>query len=58
VNTPLLVPTSPGEFVFPVAIPPVAALGYTPVFFQWLALDSSVQGFFAMSQAGKTVIYP
>jgi hypothetical protein len=58
VNTPLLLPSAPGEFSFPVPIPPSTTLAYAPVFFQWLALDSSIQGFFAMSQAGKTVIYP
>ncbi|MFY9344738.1 MAG: hypothetical protein WAT39_19760 [Planctomycetota bacterium] len=53
-----LVPaTTPGEFRQQIAIPSTVA-GYTPVFFQWLGLDSSVQGFFAMSQAAKTVIYP
>lgn len=57
-NSPLLLPAAPGEFVLPIAIPPAAALAYTPVFCQWLALDSGVQGFFAMSQALKTVIYP
>jgi hypothetical protein len=58
VNTPLLQPSSPGTFSFAIAVPPVAALGYRPVFFQWLALDAGVPGFFAMSQAGKTVLYP
>ncbi len=58
VNTALLVPTTPGEFVFPVPIPPVPALGYQSVFVQCLALDTGVPGFFAMSQAGKTVLYP
>jgi len=28
------------------------------VFCQWLALDIGVPGYFAMSQAGKTVVYP
>lgn len=54
----LQTPSAPGEFTQTMAIPPAAALGYAPIFFQWLALDSSIQGAFAMSQAGKTVIYP
>lgn len=58
VNTPMLLPSAPGEFVFPIVIPNNPQLGYAPVFFQWLALDSGVPGFFAMSQAGKTVLYP
>lgn len=58
VNTALFLPSAPGEFTFPIAIPNNPLLGYSPVFFQWLALDTSVTGFFAMSQAGKTVIYP
>jgi len=58
VNTGMMVPSGPGEFTFPVAIPPAPVLGYAPVFFQWLALDTGVPGLFAMSQAGKTVLYP
>jgi hypothetical protein len=58
VNTGLLLPSAPGEFSFQVPIPAAAALGYAPVFFQWLALDTGINGFFAMSQAGKTVLYP
>lgn len=58
VNTGLLLPTTPGTFVFPIAIPASAALGYQSIFCQWLCLDAGVPGFFAMSQAGKTVLYP
>jgi hypothetical protein len=54
----LVLPTTPGRFVQPVPIPNNAALGYAPIFFQWMVLDSSITGFFAMTQAGKTVIYP
>lgn len=54
----LLLPAAPGRFGQPVAIPPAPALGYAPVFFQWLALDTGISGLFAMSQAGKTVLYP
>jgi hypothetical protein len=58
VSTPLHAPTSTGEFTFPVPIPPAPVLGYAPVFFQWLALDTGIPGGFAMSQGGKTVLYP
>lgn len=52
-----LVPIAPGEFSFPLFLPPAAGLSYTPLFFQWVALDATVQGFLAASQAGKTVAY-
>ncbi|MBL8755958.1 MAG: hypothetical protein JNK15_21865 [Planctomycetes bacterium] len=58
VSSPLLLPTTTGRFVQPVPIPNNPALGYAPIYFQWLVLDSSITGFFAMTQAGKTVIYP
>lgn len=58
VSSALMAPSAPGEFALQFAIPPAATLGYAPVFFQWLALDTSIQGGFAMSQAGKTVLYP
>jgi hypothetical protein len=57
VNTALVTPAGPGRFVMPIAIP-ATVLPYTNVFFQWLTLDSGIPGFFAMSQGGKTVIYP
>ncbi|MBL8732387.1 MAG: hypothetical protein JNN13_08465 [Planctomycetes bacterium] len=58
VPSPLLTPAAPGTFVLPVAIPNSATLGYAEVFFQWLVLDSQVPGFIALTQAGKTVLYP
>ncbi len=57
VSTPLMLPTTQGEFVQPVPIPNNPALAYAPLYFQWMVLDTSINGFFAMSQAGKTVIY-
>jgi hypothetical protein len=57
-NSPLLTPSAPGEFRFAFPVPSNAALGYTPLYFQWLALDSGINGFFALTQAGKTVLYP
>jgi hypothetical protein len=44
--------------VFPVPIPVTPTLGYAPLFFQWLAVDNGGPGIYAMTQAGKTVIYP
>ncbi len=58
VNSGLMAPSAVGEFSLPITIPPVAALAYSSVYFQWLALDTTITGGFAMSQAGKTVIYP
>jgi hypothetical protein len=58
VNTGVLTPSAPGEFVFPVPIPVVPTLAYAPLYFQWLAVDSGVTGLYAMTQGGKTVIYP
>jgi hypothetical protein len=54
---PLLVPSSPGRFSMPIQIPPTIA-GYASIFVQWAALDVSVPGAFATTQAGKTVVYP
>ncbi len=58
VNTGVQVPSAPGEFVFPVPIPAIPTLAYAPLYFQWLAVDSGVTGLYAMTQGGKTVIYP
>jgi hypothetical protein len=56
-STPLLTPTVPGSFAFPLNLPPGIGLSYVPLFFQWLGLDTQVPGFLATSQAGKTVAY-
>lgn len=50
-------PSAPGEFSHPINLPPGGGLSYVPVFYQWLVLDSSVPGFLATSQAGKSVAY-
>lgn len=57
-NSPLLLPTAPGTFSLGIPVPNNPLLAYSPVYVQWLALDAGVPGFFALSQAGKTVIYP
>ena len=57
-SSPLLTPSAPGEFRFTFPVPATAALGYAPIYFQWLALDAGIPGFFALTQAGKTVLYP
>lgn len=57
-NSPLVTPSAPGTFQLVVPIPNNPLLGYQSVFCQWLALDDGVPGFFALSQAGKTVVYP
>lgn len=56
-STPLLMPTAPGSFRFPLALPPGIGLSYVPLFFQWIVLDTQVPGFLAATQAGKTVAY-
>jgi hypothetical protein len=58
VNSPLLLPSAPGTFSLGINVPNNPLLAYSSVFVQWLALDAGVPGFFALSQAGKTVIYP
>lgn len=58
VTSALLAPTTPGEFSLPIPIPAGASLAYTPIHFQWLALDTGIAGGFALTQGGKTVIYP
>lgn len=58
VSSPLLAPSGPGSFQLTFGVPNNPLLAYQPVFCQWLALDAGVSGFFALSQAGKTVVYP
>ncbi|MBL9079688.1 MAG: hypothetical protein JNL08_19455 [Planctomycetes bacterium] len=50
-------PVGPNEFAATINLPPAGGLSYQPIFFQWLVLDSSVPGFLATSQAGKTIAY-
>jgi hypothetical protein len=57
ISSPLLLPSAPGEFSLPIPIPPNPSLAYAPLFFQWLAIDTSITGGLALSQAGKTVLY-
>ena len=56
-STGLLAPTTAGSFAFPLNLPPGIGLSYTPLFFQWVVLDTQVPGFLAASQAGKTSAY-
>jgi hypothetical protein len=56
-STALQTPTAPGSFAFPLGLPPGIGLSYTPLFFQWVVLDTQVPGFLAASQAGKTIAY-
>ncbi|MBM3974446.1 MAG: hypothetical protein FJ301_10145 [Planctomycetes bacterium] len=58
VSSSLLLPSAPGTFQLTFNIPNNPQLAYQSVFCQWLALDIGVPGYFAMSQAGKTVVYP
>lgn len=58
VSSAFVAPSAPGEFDLPIALPNVLALGYQPVFFQWVVLDSTAPGLVGLSQAGKTVLYP
>lgn len=58
VDSGFLAPLTPGEFRFPVTLPPTATLAYAETFFQWVVLDTTAPGFLGFSQAGKTVIYP
>lgn len=58
VSSAFLAPSAPGEFDLPIALPNVLALGYQPVFFQWVVLDDTAPGLIGLSQAGKTVLYP
>jgi hypothetical protein len=53
-----LAPVATGEFALPIALPNNASLGYQPVFFQWVVLDSTAPGLIGLTQAGKTVLYP
>ncbi|HEX6811151.1 MAG TPA: hypothetical protein VF384_05985 [Planctomycetota bacterium] len=56
-NAGLVLPSAPGSFAFPFALPALPGISYTPLFFQWIVLDSKVPGMLCATQAGKTVVY-
>lgn len=58
IGSPLLTPTAPGTFRLAIQVPTTPALAYAPIYVQWLALDAGITGFYALTQAGKTVLYP